>query len=368
MPPLAGPVANGAERPAGPPQELLPLTAARGLAAWWVVLFHLHFLLPPSGSALLAGVLSSGNLAVDFFFLLSGFVIQLSWGGRVAEGRTRDFFLARFARIYPLHLLMLGAFAAYHAAAVAFGDALLQDQEPVYLVLSLLLVQNWGFTAETAWNVPAWSISAETAAYLLFPGLLVLLRPRGRPLWLLCCLLVALSALVHGFFAVFDYPFPDAVAQTGLVRCLGQFAMGVLVAELYRRYQAQRRLGLYLVAAAACLAIAWSTAGVPVMPLAWAALTLGLALSRGRLLAARPFVWLGRISYATYLSHYFILMLFKLAFLDAGETFTLPVAGGYLAAVLLASAFLYHRVELPAQRLLLGWFAARGRATVRAPA
>jgi peptidoglycan/LPS O-acetylase OafA/YrhL len=313
-------------------------------------------------------VLSSGNLAVDFFFVLSGFVIQLSWSGRVGDGRFREFFLARFARIYPLHLLMLAGFAAYYAAAIIFGDATLKEQDPYYLLLSLLLVQNWGFTAETTWNVPAWSISAETAAYLLFPILLSALRPCSRPTWLLGLLLVAVSVFVHGFFAYFSFPFPDAIAQTGLVRCLAQFAMGMIVAELYRRYQAEVRLSRYLVAAAICLAWAWSAVAAPLMPLAWAALTWGLALYRGNLFAAAPLVWLGRISYATYLSHYFILMLFKFAFLQQGETFTPLVAAAYMVAVLVASAILYYGVERPAQRLLLHWFGGRRSAVSQAAA
>ena len=357
-----------ATAPAAAPQELLALTSARGLAAWWVVLFHLHFLLPAPGSAIVKSMLSSGNLAVDFFFILSGFVIQLSWSDRVAGGRTRDFFVARFARIYPLHLVMLAGFAAYNAAAVLFGDATLGEQNPLYLLLSLLLVQNWGFTPETAWNVPAWSISAETAAYIVFPLLLAALRPRARPLWLLGLLLVALSLTVHGFFALFHFLYPDAVAQTGLVRCLAQFAMGVIVCELYRRFQAHERLTRYFVPAAIALALAWWIFGIPVMPLAWAALTLGLALYRGGALAAAPLVWLGKISYATYLSHYFILMLFKFAFLKGGATFTPAVATAYLAAVFVASALLYYAVERPAQRMLLRWFKARRPVIEPAPA
>jgi peptidoglycan/LPS O-acetylase OafA/YrhL len=93
----------------------------------------------------------------------------------------------------------------------------------------------------------------------------------------------------------------------------------------------------------------------PVVPLVWAALILMLALGRGGPLAAALPVWLGRISYATYLSHYFVLTLFKYLFVEEGRTVGLPLLGLYLLAVLLLSALLYHGFERPAQRGLLGW-------------
>jgi peptidoglycan/LPS O-acetylase OafA/YrhL len=347
--------------PAGSSPELLALTSARGIAAWWVVAFHLHFFLPPVPFEALSLVLKSGNLAVDFFFLLSGFVIQLSWGRRLGGGTgLKDFFAARLARVYPLHLLMLLAFAAYFSAAALFGNsASAPDYQPLYLLMSLFLVQNWGFAAETAWNVPAWSISAEAGAYLLFPLMLALLRPGRRPIWLLLLTVLLLSLGLHGWFHLLQHPFPDAVAQTGLVRCIVQFAAGMIVCEIYERSSLTPRQGQLLLILSACLGACWFAFGAPVVPIAWAALILGLAAGGAQWLAAAPLVWIGRISYSTYLSHYFVLMLFKLIFLEPGETFRLPVAILYAAAVLIASALLYYGFERPAQHTVLGWFRTR---------
>src|SRR3954454_5117621 len=136
--------------------ELLPLTAIRGLAAWWVVLFHLRFLLAPWIPAAALAALARGNLAVDLFFILSGFVMALNYGERIGAGGAAaygDFLFRRFARIYPLHLLILLGFAAYAVAAVRFGTVRLADQSWGYFVQSLFLVQNWGFAGEARWNV-----------------------------------------------------------------------------------------------------------------------------------------------------------------------------------------------------------------------
>ncbi|QDM40362.1 acyltransferase [Altererythrobacter sp. TH136] len=341
-----------------PSSELSSLTAARGIAAWWVVVFHLHFYLPPAPFGALSLVLKSGNLAVDFFFVLSGFVIQLSWGRRIGEEEgPMKFFVARFARIYPLHLLLLLAFAVYFSAAVIFGSSTsAADPQPLYFLMSLFLVQNWGFAAETSWNVPAWSISAEAGAYLLFPLLLAMLSPGRRPIWLLLLCILFLSLALHGWFRLFDYSFPNDVAQTGLARCIVQFAIGMIVCEVYERLSPSRREGHLLLIISGCLAACWFAFAAPVVPLAWATLILGLACGGAQWLSFAPLVWIGRISFATYLSHYFVLMVYKFVFLDEGGTLRLPVSILYAATVLVLSALLYHCFERPAQQTVLDRF------------
>ena len=82
---------------------------------------------------------------------------------------------------------------------------------------------------------------------------------------------------------------------------------------------------------------------------------LALALGRGamvRLLSARPLVYLGEVSYSTYLAHFFLFILWKIAFVDATMQLGWVSLAGFLALVLLASAALYRWVEKPAQQWL----------------
>jgi peptidoglycan/LPS O-acetylase OafA/YrhL len=348
--------------------ELLPLTAIRGIAAWWVVLFHLRVLLAPYVPAGALAVLARGNLAVDLFFILSGFVLALNYGERVAggDGRTYgEFLFRRLARIYPLHLLILAAFGAYALAAARFGSAHLEDQSWGYFFGSVFLVQNWGFASEARWNVPAWSISTEALAYLVFPAVVGLLRPARRPLWLLATAVAVLGLSVEPYFWLTGHVFPNAVAQTGLFRCLVQFAMGVALCGLWQRLPRRRWLPAGFAAAAAGFATAFVLWNTPVVPLAWAALIVALALApRAGLLEAAPLVWLGRISYATYLSHYLLLTLFKFLFVTADQPVSPARLALYLLGVLAASALLYHGFERPAQARLLAWWTARSRRRV----
>ncbi|HEX5182705.1 MAG TPA: acyltransferase [Allosphingosinicella sp.] len=338
------------------------MTSIRGIAAWWVVLFHLRLLLAPWLPASVVDALAHGNLAVDLFFILSGFVIALNYGERLAGDwrAAGDFLFRRFARIYPLHLLILCGFGAYAGAAILFGSATLEGQHPGYFIASLFLVQNWGFFDELRWNVPAWSISTEMFAYLLFPILIRLVPPIRRLPWLLAFLVVTLGLAVPAFFALTGNNFPDAVPQTGLFRCVVQFAMGMLLHALWRCLRG-RAPAFPLLGAAVLLGLAYALLGLPVVSLAWAALVLGLALTKKGPLDAPFLVWLGRISYATYLCHYLLLTVFKFLFVTQSRPVSPALLALYLAGLLAASALLYHAFERPAQKALLGWWKGRRR-------
>jgi len=343
----------------GGANELRALTGARGVAAWAVVLFHVRLILEGSGG--LHGPLSYGYLAVDFFFVLSGFVIWMSWATRVRDGgwaAVPGFLRRRIARIWPLHLLMLAGAVAFALVLIATGrnDA---DQFPfAELPLHVLLLQNWGFTDKLVWNVPAWSISCELAAYLLFPLLVFTVDWRRVPSWALLAGIVACAALLHQVFALEGATsLGQLVTKWGVLRCLTEFAAGSMACALWLRWR--ERPGTPAMVAAAiggALLVACMAGLVPqtlAMPLVFAALVLLLALTsgmRGNPLEWTPVHYLGEISYATYLSHWLLWIGFKILFVREG----MPVAWSLFAAFALLlvalSAALYHGVERPAQR------------------
>ncbi|HVF95421.1 MAG TPA: acyltransferase, partial [Sphingomonas sp.] len=250
--------------------ELRALTAARGIAAWLVVLYHIR------GSiaglpAPLALFLAKGYLAVDFFFLLSGFVIWLSWHERLRDSGTAGiprFLQKRIARIWPLHAVMLAA-----ATALALLLATTGRPDPAFpfteLPLHVLLVQNWGSTGTLRWNDPAWSISCELAAYLLFPLLAIALD--WRKLAAPACIALALLLLIALHWIMRDQPdLGSDIPRFGLARCVFEFTAGTIVAALWQR---ARSAWLPTIAAAGLLA-GWAV-GAPetlVVPAALAAM------------------------------------------------------------------------------------------------
>lgn len=336
-----------------PVHELRALTGIRGIAAWFVVFYHIRLSIAglPIG---VRDVFAKGYLAVDFFFLLSGFVIWLTWSARLRTAGIAGvarFLQKRIARIWPLHLVMLAAAVALALLLRATGRS---DPNFVFseLPLHLVLLQNWGFTDQLRWNDPAWSISAELGAYLLFPLLVMTLDWRRLPS---LALLAIAGVLLLGLHLAIDSPGLGAdIPRFGLLRCLIEFTTGSIVCALWLRWRDGPRPSLLAALAAAILAILWAS-GAPetlVVPALFATLLLLLALTAGRPhnpLEMHAVHYLGEISYATYLGHFILWKAFKLVFVG-GTAIPPPQITLYLLLVLLASIALYRLVERPAQR------------------
>ena len=339
--------------------ELRALTSARGIAAWLVVLFHIRLSiagLPRPAEA----VLAKGYLAVDFFFLLSGFVIWMSWSERVGAGglpAIPEFLRRRIARIWPLHLVMLGAGLCLALLLRLTGRESLQFPL-AELPLHIALLQNWGFTAALSWNDPAWSISCELGAYLLFPLLVLIIDWRRVPAPAIMAAGAALLILLHTVFAWQGLAtLGQQIPRFGLIRCLLEFACGTAIAALWLRWRDQWRAPALISAAVAVVLLGgWNVgllAETLAVPASFAAILLALALTAGRpgnLLETAPLHYLGEISYATYLSHFLLWFAFKLALVRDAHAVGWPLIALYLVLVLASSAALYHGIERPAQR------------------
>jgi peptidoglycan/LPS O-acetylase OafA/YrhL len=343
------------------PRHLDALTGIRGLAAWGVVFYHVRLSLSGLLPAPVIAALGKGYLAVDLFFVLSGFVIWYNYAARIRDGgwgEARLFLWRRFARVWPLHGAVLAGFAVFAALLGATGRDT-SGYPWAELPLHLALVQNWGFLPALAWNHPAWSISAELAAYLLFPALVAAWRWERLPSWALLGIAAALALAIHLLFAAHgEVTLGARIEQLGLWRCLAGFAMGMVLCLLWQRWRGSRQAALS--AALAC-ALVLALAGVLALPetmfvpAAFFTGLLALALGQGaiaRVFGGKVLTYLGEISYSTYLAHFGLFIVFKLLFVDASLQLGWGQLLGFLALVLAASALLYHWLEKPAQRWL----------------
>lgn len=356
------------------------LTAIRGIAAILVVAFHAtRGFLPHAELDQMSDFVAKGYLWVDLFFLLSGFIMMHVYGRKFADkvhwNTVKPFLFARLARLYPLHLCVLALFVGLEAvkwAAVHWGVVSLHaapfsgPKNPDAIAVNLLMLQTTGIEDQLTWNFPAWSIGAEWYAYLAFPALVGLLV-KGDRVTRAGLVLIAGAVLwlvSHGGTDL------DVTYDYGVVRCLCEFVVGALA---YRFYRSRRGAGwldrdvvLAVVAAAIVVVMHFGIADVLVVPL-FGVLLLGLAFNDqreglvGRLLARRPFQFLGDISYAVYMSH--VLILETLEFLcrvtlDRGFGHGLSLAQSVaamvplLAVVILFSTALHRWVELPARDAL----------------
>lgn len=340
------------------------LTGLRAIAAWWVVAYHVRKMFASYASPETMQFLAAGYTAVDLFFILSGFVMYLNYAPRLEPTRASiaDFAVRRLARIYPLHLLILVAMVAYVLVLWRFDDnPLAASYSLERLVLHLLLIQGWGWGEPIGWNVPSWSISTEALAYLSFPVIAFIGTWQRRPTWLLTMIVLAVALLLHAVIRAQGYTrLGTSIPDSGLIRCTLQFGIGTVICELYLRWRSRgAMLSVVFLAASAAMIGGFLAFGWPetlVIPLAWATLVLGLALwpwRRLNFLAARPLVYLGDISYSTYLVHYFAFVLFKHLFIPTWSAVTPATAVLFFAIVLVLSAVLYRGFERPAQRWVI---------------
>ena len=342
------------------------LTGLRGMAAWLVVLFHARLLLTGWLPAPILDVASYGFLAVDLFFMMSGFVMWLNYGAALRDGGLRAaprFWWRRVARIWPLHAAILTAMAGF-AALLLITQRDMTGYPLAELPMHFVLVQNWGFTDALSWNHPAWSISTEMGAYLLFPFLVLAARWETMRPMALALLIIAAAGLLHLWFAMAGEPsLCGQIPRLGLVRCVIEFAIGVMLAVLWQVWHTGHaghtgRTKLALLFAGVLVAGLMLTARLPStfgLPLIFAAALLALALDNGpmaRALGSPALRWLGDASYATYLVHFPLLIAWKLAFVDGALSLSPISFAAYCAVLLALSGGLYRWLEKPAQAAL----------------
>jgi peptidoglycan/LPS O-acetylase OafA/YrhL len=369
-------------------KQIRSLTGLRFLAALHVVVFHFGQKRFPG---VLGGIVSSGYTAVSLFFVLSGFVLAYTYGQR-ERGRSvdrRQFWVARFARIYPLYALALAVALPLYLREAGPGRWL----EPI-LVVSL--TQAWLPSTAVAWNGPAWSLSVETFFYALFPLLLPLVEKLTSRFWramtatFLAAMLVPMAYVLwlgweasSGSQAILDGSWVLDVVRFNPLLHLPAFVMGSLCGVLFLRSdrspQAPRRAARQVVlAAAAVLAVLCASPHLPypllhnglLAPL-HCALIYGLAMhgdAFGRSLGSRPMVLLGEASYGMYLLHVPLQGWLRAAWerlgLRAGSA---AFAAVYLVTVVTVPVLIFQLYEGPARRIIRAWF-SRPRAASLPPA
>jgi len=354
----------------GIPPRLDELTAARGFAAILVVLYHVD---SHSHGVLIDwfAPVAYGPLAVDFFFVLSGFVMvhvyRAAW--QAGTYHHAGFILKRFARLWPLHFATLVGVAILVLAGARFGVAPPWDPTVDSFLLNASMLHATGLAAELAWNQPSWSVSAEWFAYLAFPGFLVAADYLRSNIARVIAA-VALFAVCAVFAAtVIGEDLMALTADFGVLRIIPSFFAGVLlryaldgmVSKSWARSPMSMNALLLLTTGLSTVAAFLGAPYALFWPLIVAAilfLALRAAQPEPGVLRARGFIWLGDISYALYLVHAPVLMVvYALAAkLSVGQSPAGLVAIGLvgLAASLVTAHIAHVLIERPAQRWIVG--------------
>ena len=358
------------------------LDGLRGVAALLVVWYHLFeaFATSPVDQRF-----NHGYLAVDFFFLLSGFVIGYAYDERWGRGlRMRDFIKRRLIRLHPMVVLgaLLGAAAFFVQGSVRWnGEPVSTGMVLAALLCGLLLIPAWpgaghevrGNGEMYPLNGPGWSLFFEYLGNLLYMLLLRRLPTR----WL--TLLVALTGAALAAFAIGDlsgyghlgvgWTLAGSNFPGGMLRLLFAFPAGLLLARRFRPVHIRGAFWLCSLSLAVLLAMPYvgseqnhlfnglydTLSTLLLFPLL---LWLGASGHATDAATARICGFLGDISYPLYMVHYPSMYLFYAWVWNHGYTFSevWPVAAALFAGNILLAWFVLKIYDEPLRRLLTARF------------
>jgi peptidoglycan/LPS O-acetylase OafA/YrhL len=349
-------------------ERILPLDSLRGIAALGVTLFwhYGHFGAGrPFAGPVADWLYAYGLMLVDFFFVLSGFVLSHVYLEKIAQRRVRpfEFFVLRFSRLYPLHLLTLVVVASLqlYRESRGLGAFVYGANDLFHLLLNLAFLQYGVVRTGYSFNGPSWSLTVEELAYLAFFAVLYLAGGRHR--------LVFLGLLAAGA-ALNLLGWDTHLLNLDVSRGLVGFFSGCLAYRLHRFAEARRRSGLLAAAAAVLLAAVvfhYSRSGYPrvsetllihslvIFP-AIVLVVLDSPLLR-RLFSLRPLAYLGEISYSIYMIHFPVQILLATAADLAGVRVapeSLAFFFGYAVLTLGLAPASLHLFERPAQAAIRG--------------
>lgn len=366
--------------------EIRSLTGLRLFAAAWVVVFHFQFTPGREFDAAvghLRPIVGVGSLGVDLFYVLSGFVIAFTYldrmGPRLDGRQSWKFIWARISRVWPVFAVITNLFGLWlgFKLLIGYDHLAYQKIQPdlgfVSWLRQMLMVQMWTepYFDGSSWVGPAWSISAEWAAYTLFPlTALLYYRLRGLPRWVLGGLAVLTMVPVAVISGATGNPY---FPYSWLVRIGVGFTSGVLVYLAVRNVPLTDRLRRGA-STATWVLLGLILAGLFVgdsmidgngdgehggmvlvlFPLLVGALALSLAGGPARLLSTNWAVHGGRISYSLYLVHIPVFevawtVMWRYPVIGPDTPGGVAVAFAALVAAFVAAHLLWKLVEEPAR-------------------
>jgi peptidoglycan/LPS O-acetylase OafA/YrhL len=287
----------------------LPLESLRGISAVLIVMLHFK-----NDSIWHKNYLIlNSEVFVDFFFILSGFVLCMKYKDNINS--KNNFFLfvkKRFLRIYPLHILTLFFFVIYNIIKIYLINKLnLVPTHNTYNLLdffkNIFLIHG---ISGSSYNLPSWSISVEFVCYLIF-GLLVLKN----------LLLKLLFPIFIFSFVVIYFQITDLMSKEymNMIRCLFCFFLGCLSFH-YKEYLIKKNFSNIIFIISLLIAILFilfhKNFIFLIVPFFFSiiiisAYSLDTKSTLFKILTIKPIIFLGKISYSIYMIHFAVTILLR---------------------------------------------------------
>lgn len=291
-----------------------------------------------------------GDLAVPFFWVISGFIFYWHYAQSIASGTTSftDFAVRRFSRLYPLHFVTLIAVALLQLTYFeSHGETFIYSgHRALWFVSQLLFATNWLTKQPLTFNGPIWSVSVELLIYLAFFTIARLLGPRA-----------IFAALLAAAFSI-GYNFLHGAINPPVFACGMYFFAGGVAQRLASYRVAPAIAGCVVVSVLAFLIFGRHAVTAPyLLPLAMGVVIVMTRL--GESVLRSPFqhlAFLGNATYSSYLIHFPLQLVLVLGVDALGWSRDIFYRPAVFIAFLLSVAglaLLVHRYfEMPAQSYL----------------
>lgn len=356
------------------------LTSLRGIAAIWVLFFHLDVIifyrdLGPLIPHEWSGILTNGYLWVDFFFILSGFIISHVYGNELSDNFgniniIKKYIWARFTRIYPLHVFTILLLIVFVLIVPSFYPKAIDGSWETYFAWSalwdnLLLIHSMKQHTYLSWNIVSWSIGAEWWSYLAACLLIPLIFKSKN------YITIVLSVLSFFTLYVLQTHFQklDITFDYGWLRCLSEFTLGVITYKIFITSKTKNWLSSDI-AFGLCfimiiLLFQFNLNDLFVIPL-FIILLLSTIYNDGfvkQILASKPLHYLGEISYSIYMIHGIWFMVYWFAFPYLKTEYNLETLSftmkliyviSFFGLTLVSAHFTYYGVEVKCRKWLKG--------------
>lgn len=311
-------------------KRFLVLDSFRGLCALAVIVHHSHAVQSFTELAFFR----HANYLVNFFFVLSGFVLYHIYADRLGTGaQFKRFVIARICRLYPLHLATLIVALLFECLKLVIEQrgmsftvaSFTGAKAPGEILPNLLLLQSWwsGFN-QMSFNFPSWSISVEFYLYLIFA--LIAAGLPGPPRQIFA------GIAVLAFLALY---FNSGLFSEGALIGLGCFFSGIMTYRLYDRFKdlhmptrwatLLEALGLITV----YLAVTYSEPSQNISLSLLFCVIIGLfAFEAGwlsTLLRTAFFKWAGVLSFSIYMTHTIVLFMVSMVLMALAKVTGLPL-------------------------------------------
>ncbi|MDB5018980.1 MAG: hypothetical protein JWQ28_107 [Pedobacter sp.] len=368
-------------------EYLSSLTPLRGIAALLVAVFHFEMAAARFVPAAQTMFFERCYLMVDLFFIMSGFIMMHVYSShfkeRIQGNALKDFFVARFARIYPLHLFTLVLLVVIVRWLTNWGNPPIIFEQTSDILPNVFLLQSFGVMHIYSWNIPSWSISAESAAYLLFP--LIALGINKKKTLSVVILTILIIAAYYSIMYLLprvnpmhpEIPVPHNLNTTfdyGYIRGIAGFASGILMYLLYQLPAVRKAFSSDIASVLVIVAVVLSmhfplNDGITVF--FFSMLVLSITANNGmiaRFCKRKTMQLLGDISFSIYLMQIFLQEPFSHNIFLPG---TVGIGRGkqnidfssgllycvvYLILLILISYVTYQWVERPSRRFINGLF------------